>query len=237
MTKEDSEAQRKERQKNEAILEALADERVVDEESFQRAVRARQRRALEDEEKEKLELAEVSGAAPSLAIDAPPAEADSLASTPMDTPTTSASEAALLPDMAPSTNAIENPAAAAAETAPTSASAFAAPELTTCSPKPVGKPTPDTNGTANKSKDSPKLPQPKRWAQDEGAKEYPISTERAEAIARWVREAPLVIEGAGGGKKKKRSGKSKGKPSDLAKGMSGMSVATEATEEGDEEVD
>ncbi|KAK3046966.1 hypothetical protein LTS18_013250 [Coniosporium uncinatum] len=236
MTKEEGEAQRKERQKNEAILEALADERVVDEESFQRAVRARQRRALEDEEKEKLELAEASGAAPSLTIDAPPAEADSSASTPMDTPTTSASEAALLPDMASSINATENPAAAA-ETAPTSASAFAAPEPTTCSAKHVGKPTPDTNGTTNKSKDSPKLPQPKRWAQDEGAKEYPISTERAEAIARWVREAPLVIEGAGGGKKKKRSGKGKGKPLGLAKEMSGLSVATEATEEGDEEVD
>ncbi|KAI9872591.1 MAG: hypothetical protein M1830_001449 [Pleopsidium flavum] len=31
---------------------------------------------------------------------------------------------------------------------------------------------------------------PKRWAQEDG-KEYPISTERAEAIAGWVREAPL----------------------------------------------
>jgi len=235
MTKEESEAQRKERQKNEAILEALADERVVDEESFQRAVRARQRRALEDEEKEKLELTEASGAAPSLAINAPPAEADSPASTPIDTPTTSASEAALLPDMASSINAAEP--SATAETAPMSASASAAAEPTTCSPKSVGKPTPDTNGTANKSKDSPELPQPKRWAQDEGAKEYPISTERAEAIARWVREAPLVIEGAGGGKKKKRSGKGKGKPLGLAKEMSGLSVATEATEEGHEEVD
>ena len=47
---------------------------------------------------------------------------------------------------------------------------------------------------------------PKRWAQGDG-KEYPISTERAEAIARWVREAPLGIEGSG---KARRSGK-KGK--------------------------
>lgn len=31
---------------------------------------------------------------------------------------------------------------------------------------------------------------PKRWAQDD-AKEYPISTERAQAIARWIKEAPL----------------------------------------------
>ncbi|MCJ1396390.1 hypothetical protein MMC18_009280 [Xylographa bjoerkii] len=34
---------------------------------------------------------------------------------------------------------------------------------------------------------------PKRWAQSDG-KEYPISTERAEAIARWVREAPSRVE-------------------------------------------
>ncbi|MCJ1403577.1 hypothetical protein MMC11_006800 [Xylographa trunciseda] len=34
---------------------------------------------------------------------------------------------------------------------------------------------------------------PKRWAQSDG-KEYPISTERAEAIARWVREAPSGVE-------------------------------------------
>jgi len=211
MTMEESEAQRKERQKNEAILEALADERVVDEESFQRAVRARQRRALEDEEKGKLELAEASGTAPSLITNASPAEADSTESTPVDTPTTSASETALLPDMASSTNLTEAPATA--EPVATSASASGAPALTTCSPNTSPKTTSDTNGTATKSKDSPKLPQPKRWAQDEGAKEYPISTDRAEAIARWVREAPLVLEGAGGGKKKKRSGKAKGKPS------------------------
>ena len=34
---------------------------------------------------------------------------------------------------------------------------------------------------------------PKRWAQSDG-KEYPISTERAVAIARWVREAPSGVE-------------------------------------------
>ncbi|MCJ1439377.1 hypothetical protein MMC27_008769 [Xylographa pallens] len=34
---------------------------------------------------------------------------------------------------------------------------------------------------------------PRRWAQSDG-KEYPISTERAEAIARWVREAPSGVE-------------------------------------------
>ncbi|KAI5868266.1 hypothetical protein GGS23DRAFT_19978 [Durotheca rogersii] len=41
---------------------------------------------------------------------------------------------------------------------------------------------------------------PKRWAVDDG-REYPILTERAEAVARWVREAPV---GTGNGKRKKK---------------------------------
>jgi hypothetical protein len=46
---------------------------------------------------------------------------------------------------------------------------------------------------------------PKRWAQEDG-KEYPISTERAQAIVRWIKEAPVGGEG-GGPRKKKRSSK------------------------------
>ena len=46
-------------------------------------------------------------------------------------------------------------------------------------------------------------PIPKRWAQEDG-KEYPICTERAETIARWIREAPMSTgEGKGKGKTKK----------------------------------
>ena len=101
--KEESEAQEKERRKQEAIVEALADERVHDEASFQAAVAAREKRA-EEQSKEAL----------------------------------------------------------------------------------------GQGGSG-----------PKRWAQEDG-KEYPISTERAEAIARWVREAPLSVEGAG---KTRKSGK------------------------------
>ncbi|KAL9122742.1 MAG: hypothetical protein Q9187_000703 [Circinaria calcarea] len=37
---------------------------------------------------------------------------------------------------------------------------------------------------------------PQRWAQADG-KEYPISTERAEAISRWVTEAPRIADGTG----------------------------------------
>ncbi|KAA6411029.1 MAG: fungal specific transcription factor domain-containing [Lasallia pustulata] len=101
--KEESEAQAKERRKQEAIVEALADDRVHDEASFQAAVAAREKRA-EEQRKEAL----------------------------------------------------------------------------------------GQGGSG-----------PKRWAQEDG-KEYSISTERADAIARWVREAPLSVEGTG---KTRKSGK------------------------------
>jgi hypothetical protein len=48
---------------------------------------------------------------------------------------------------------------------------------------------------------------PKRWAVDDG-REYPILTERAEAVARWIHEAPAV-SGIGSGKRKKRPGAKK----------------------------
>ena len=51
---------------------------------------------------------------------------------------------------------------------------------------------------------------PKRWAQEDG-KEYPISTERAAAIVRWVREAPVGGEAGGPRKKKKAGARAKGK--------------------------
>ena len=53
---------------------------------------------------------------------------------------------------------------------------------------------------------------PKRWAQEDG-KEYPISTERAEAISRWVRQAPLLMAGDGKvkcGSKKSRDNTERG---------------------------
>lgn len=104
--KEETEEQAKERRRQEAILEALADERVHDEASFQAAVAARERRA-EDQRREEL-------------------------------------------------------------------------------------------GQDGNS--------PKRWAQEDG-KEYPISTKRAEAIARWVREAPASVPGVGKTKRGPKKGK------------------------------
>lgn len=146
--RQETETQKRERQKHEAILEALADERVVDEESFQRAVRARERRFREDE------------------------EAEHHAKNGSGTPTES---------------------------------------------------------SANGSPASP-APAPKRWAQDDG-REYPISTERAEAISRWVRDAPPITEGTG----KKRKPRPKGKKSNILKqestGLEGSVDAISVQEE------
>ncbi|GAP83009.1 putative histidine kinase group protein [Rosellinia necatrix] len=107
----ETDEQRKERMRHQAIIEALEDERVNDEASFKAAILARQKRA----------------------------EADQ---------------------------------------APTS------------------------NGTSAHANSAPK-----RWAVDDG-REYPILTERAEAVARWIREAPAV-SGTGNGKRKKKPGAKK----------------------------
>ncbi|KAI0387753.1 hypothetical protein F5Y04DRAFT_267793 [Hypomontagnella monticulosa] len=105
-TPAESEEQRKERMRQQAIIEALEDERVNDEASFKAAILARQRRA----------------------------EADHASSTS------------------------------------------------------GGVPSPNVG--------------PKRWAVDDG-REYPILTERAEAVARWIREAPSG-SGTGTNKRKKK---------------------------------
>lgn len=70
---------------------------------------------------------------------------------------------------------------------------------------------------------------PKRWAQEDG-KEYPISTERAQAIVRWIREAPVGGE-AGGPRKKKKGSKSSGK----GKSRVGVEGAMAEMKVGDEE--
>ncbi|TVY18856.1 hypothetical protein LARI1_G002380 [Lachnellula arida] len=81
---------------------------------------------------------------------------------------------------------------------------------------------------------------PKRWAQEDG-KEYPISTERAQAIVRWIREAPVGGE-AGGPRKKKKGSKmgAKGKArAGVEDAMGGLKVQDEGEgfEQVEEEVD
>ncbi|KAI0165660.1 hypothetical protein GGR57DRAFT_130215 [Xylariaceae sp. FL1272] len=55
---------------------------------------------------------------------------------------------------------------------------------------------------------------PKRWAVHDG-REYPILTERAEAVARWIREAPST-SGTGSSKRKKKPAKKAAPQSDLS---------------------
>ena len=134
-SREETPEEKRERIKQESIIDALSDDRVVDEESFQRAVRARERRAIEDEE----------------GLSGP------------------------LKDKEPST--------------------------------------PDSSANGDGTKNG---------AQDDGDKDYLISTERVEAIARWIREAPLTMGG-----KKKRPAKKKRPVNGVrgaAEAMAGMSV-------------
>ncbi|KUI55907.1 hypothetical protein VP1G_03318 [Cytospora mali] len=70
-----------------------------------------------------------------------------------------------------------------------------------------------TNGKASSpspSSSTNRTPSPgtahRRWAMDEG-REYPILTERASAVARWLREAPPNAGGSGSSKKKKKVAK------------------------------
>ncbi|KAH7116095.1 hypothetical protein B0J11DRAFT_539166 [Dendryphion nanum] len=182
-TRQETDTQKRERQKHEAILEALADERVVDEDSFQRAVRARERRFREDEDAEVRGKSSSSVSSPSTSNGTSP------------TVTSGTSTATTLPDT-------KSPTSPATSTAP------------------------------------------KRWAQDEG-REYPISTERAEAISRWVREAPIGIEGSGGAKRVRKKGKGKvngngngGKGSLLKEESTGLEGSVETLSlNGEEEVE
>ena len=153
--KKETPDQRRERQKHEAILEALADERVVDEDSFQRAVRAREQRFRDDEK----------------------AEAEA--------------EAAVL-------SGKTSPAAAI------------------------------TNGSDPGEKEKPAAS--KRWAKDDPHKEL-IGTERAESIARWVRDAPaLTAENNTGRKKRRKGGLKKKRAEGIEGGVGGLVVEDEEGE-------
>jgi len=136
--KEETPDQKRERIKQESIIDALSDDRVVDEATFQRAVRARERRALDDEE----------------GLSGPLKDKE-------------------LP-------AIDSPAA-------------------------------NSNDT-------------KRGSRDDVEKHYLISTERAEAIARWIREAPLTM----GGKKKRPTKKKRPVETSRSTPANGVNGAAEA---------
>ena len=141
--KKETEDEKRERINRQAIEGALGDERVVDEETFKKSVRARERALVkEEEEMQRMEYNNVNG-----------------------------------------------------------------------------------EGADAKKEDQG----PKRWAQDDG-KEYPITTERAEAIVRWVRDAPPPSARDGeGGKKKKPSAKGRvRKMASQAEEMNGLERSAES---------
>ncbi|KAF2279051.1 uncharacterized protein EI97DRAFT_499549 [Westerdykella ornata] len=174
--REETAAQKRERQKHEAILEALADERVVDEDSFQRAVRAREQRFREDEE-----------------LDAKNAAANGVSSI----------KATEEVDATATANGTDKPK-------------LKDPGGLKAAPPPKASTSP-----------YPSTPAPKRWAQDDG-REYPISTERAEAISRWVREAPLSGSNPDGAGPKKTRKKGKRKVNSAGKGEGSSRAASSA---------
>jgi hypothetical protein len=161
--KEETEEGKRERIKQESIIDALSDERVVDEETFQRAVRARERRAMDDEE----------------GLSGPLKDKESV------------------------------PSAANGSEASNGANGIST-----------------ATGTGGGKGDD----KPKRWAQDEGGKEYPISTERAAAIARWIKESPLSMGG-----KKKRPKKEANGTNGVNGAMEGLAVKDDDTQKDEED--
>ncbi|KAF2157137.1 phospholipid-translocating P-type ATPase [Myriangium duriaei CBS 260.36] len=139
----ESPERRRERIKQQAVYDALGDENVVDERTFQASVRARERQALIDEER----------------------DAKLFVPQPQDNDT-------------------------------------------------------NEDATARAEQADADL---KRWAQDEAIKEYPIISERATAVARWIREAPTSLAGAGRKKGKKK--RVKKREDGIVRGVEEMSVA------------
>ncbi|KAL6882795.1 hypothetical protein HDV57DRAFT_509232 [Trichoderma longibrachiatum] len=145
----EEERRRKELIREQAILDALDDERVTDEASFRAAINAHEKRAQQDD---------------AISSDKP---FNGTSVTPKPGPGTS-----------PSTTGPDAPNGASKNNNNTKAK----------HPRP---PTEDAEAE----------PSSRRWSAEDG-KDYPLMTERANAIARWVQEAPVVT---GMVKRKKRT--------------------------------
>ncbi|KDN65605.1 hypothetical protein CSUB01_03137 [Colletotrichum sublineola] len=84
-----------------------------------------------------------------------------------------------------------------------------------------------SNGTLASGGSGPTSPALRRWSVDDG-REYPILTERAAAIARWVLEAPAVSLGTA--RRKKRTGQKKTKDTTGAESVAGGNVSPAASD-------
>jgi hypothetical protein len=168
----DAKAQRRELIRQQAILEALEDDRVTDEASFRAAIRARQRRAELDYR--------IDNAINTL--DSKPQE---------------------LGDETPTADA--KPTAGKTKTGGDAVTGHCNALVRAQGDGAVGDKR-NGNGSA-KTATAAVNTGARRWAVDDG-REYPILTERAAAVARWVCEAPANAgSGNSGGKRKKRPAK------------------------------
>ncbi|KAK0252367.1 hypothetical protein LTR91_024762 [Friedmanniomyces endolithicus] len=217
--REETAEQKRERIKQESIIDALSDDRVVDEESFQRAVRARERRAMEDEEGISGPL--MDKRVPALA--APPPTSSSLSSVPTTTSTTPTpppehSTAVPAPDDASTPTPL--PSATTPNPNPPTSTPSTSATTAPC-PSPQRQPPPQPQPQLPQP---PQQQQPKRWAPDDSGREYPISTDRAEAIARWIREAPLSMGAGSGTGRKRRPARKGGRKGGAGEGLDGSGL-------------
>jgi len=218
-TSKESSNQLRERIHKEAVIEALGDERVVDDDTFQRAVEARERRAWQEMEADKQEG---NGLGP---VHTPDAlsnghgidETDALAAngSTVETnghaaqPATVASDVDIPASPAPGTalTTVTNGDITSRDSAskPTTSTSFAI-DLASVDPKPASTAPPTTTVKSASTTSTTTKTAREPVAKDE---EYLIGTERASAIAAWVLEAPAPgsivdgFDGKSGGKKGK----------------------------------
>ncbi|KAK3688037.1 putative histidine kinase group protein [Podospora appendiculata] len=177
----ESEHQRKERIRQQAIYDALGDDRVNDESSFRLAIRARQLRAERDYRLDN-------------AVAALDAKLTRREQDPASASVDSSSAVLKLLDDAPSTSdeAQDTSAADGSKDPQKTTPAADSRALTRTSSSNSTSTTHGKNGAASSSSNAASSTGlSRRWATDDIKADYPISTDRATAVARWVNEAPL----------------------------------------------
>ena len=204
----------------EAVLEALGDERVVDDDTFQQAVEARERRAWREMKSDSAVDAQapVNGVK-ELAISArlPHDTRPESAASPKQPPSECSAPkdlelvAEARPDSATSLQTEVNPAKSngASPTAtalshfvtpPPPADSFPVPQTAPQSPiapqPPSAAPVPSESQSQSQPQPAPKPQQKSKSSAPPVAKdeEYLIGTERASAIAAWILEAPATVD-------------------------------------------
>jgi hypothetical protein len=186
---------RKDRIHQQAVLDALSDDRVTDESSFRLAIRARQLRAEHDYRLDNA-VAALNTKLARASLEEGPATADDDNPSSITSPTDTASPAAPNPSPAHANGSgggvDVNTAKSAAPPQPTPAQPPPPPRAPAPAPNPA-----QSMPLSISPKPTPSSPPVDPEARPGG--DYPISSERASAIARWVREAPPLSSAAGGG--------------------------------------